>query len=338
MKKIVIICLLISPIVFFSCTTTPTTPLVGNWVKRSAMNALARGDASSFSIGTKGYIYGGYDGKNRFNDLWEYDSDLDSWTQKASLDSIDHHFIPKRMSACGFSIGSKGYVGTGYDGYTYLKDFYEFNPQTNIWTKKADFGGTARLQAVGFGSATNGYIGSGFDGNYKKDFWKFDPNANTWTEITSKGSKRQGAFVFQIDNLVYLGGGIDNGGYVDDFYMFNPADDSWTEKRRIASVSTESYDDAYLNIVRTMGVGFNIGSKGYIATGDSKGNTLVVWEYEPTTDLWTKKSPFEVIGRTGAVSFSIGGKGFIASGASGGSSRFDDIWEFKPNDESNLND
>ena len=41
------------------------------------------------------------------------------------------------------------------------KDFWEYDPATNAWTQKADFGGTARLDAVGFSIGSKGYIGTG---------------------------------------------------------------------------------------------------------------------------------------------------------------------------------
>ena len=110
----------------------------------------------------------------------------DTWTRKADFGGTATY------GTVGFSIGGKGYVGTGHDlipviqlisgnmtllpmlGHrkrtseeqpeivqwafpsavkaisvpapmvTSLKDFWEYDPATNIWTQKADFGGTAR--------------------------------------------------------------------------------------------------------------------------------------------------------------------------------------------------
>jgi hypothetical protein len=45
-----------------------------------------------------------------------------------------------------------------------MKDFWEYDPATNTWTQKADFGGTARYSAVGFSIADKGYLGTGTDG------------------------------------------------------------------------------------------------------------------------------------------------------------------------------
>src|ERR1700741_4116936 len=66
------------------------------------------------------------------------------WTQKADFGGT------ARTGAVSFSIGNKGYVGTGgHDAISY-KDFWEYNPLLNSWTQKADFGGTARVNAIGF--------------------------------------------------------------------------------------------------------------------------------------------------------------------------------------------
>ena len=92
-----------------------------------------------------------------------------TWIQKANVGGSI------RREAVGFSIGNKGYIGTGWNGAlpAYL-DFWEYDPATNSWTQKANFGGSARYYAVGFSIGTNGYIGTGFDGAYKNDFWEYN--------------------------------------------------------------------------------------------------------------------------------------------------------------------
>ena len=96
---------------------------------------------------------------------------MGKWTQKADFGGIE------RDSAVGFSIGTKGYIGTGgnYD-FGSLKDFWEYDPSTNTWTQKADFGGAGRWDAVGFSIGTKGHIGTGWNGsNFFNDFWEYDP-------------------------------------------------------------------------------------------------------------------------------------------------------------------
>src|SRR5205809_79618 len=82
----------------------------------------------------------------------------DTWTQKADFGGT------ARLYPVGFPIGSKGYIGTGYDGIVPLtKDFWEYDPATNAWTRKANFGGSGRNRAVGFSIGSKGYIGTGND-------------------------------------------------------------------------------------------------------------------------------------------------------------------------------
>ena|SRR5437773_530497 len=108
----------------------------------------------------------------------------DTWTQKADVGGAP------RASAVGFSIGSKGYIGTGSDFITTnYKDFWEYEPASNTWTQKADFGGTARGGAAGFSIGSKGYIGTGSDtpNLYRKDFWEYDSTTNTWTQKADFG-------------------------------------------------------------------------------------------------------------------------------------------------------
>jgi N-acetylneuraminic acid mutarotase len=82
----------------------------------------------------------------------------------------------------GFSLGTKGYFGLGSSfkggsNITFFKDFWEYDPQSNTWTKKADFQGQARTMAINFVISTMGYIGAGgtADAQNLQDFWKFTP-------------------------------------------------------------------------------------------------------------------------------------------------------------------
>ena len=58
---------------------------MGKWHRVSDFDGLARSEATSFTIGNKGYLTGGYDARKHLNDLWEYDMEQDSWTQKATF-------------------------------------------------------------------------------------------------------------------------------------------------------------------------------------------------------------------------------------------------------------
>src|SRR5437868_3254404 len=90
--------------------------------------------------------------------------------------------VAPRSDAVAFSIGNKGYIGTGDDVSGVKKDFWEYDPSSNTWIQKADCEGNGRWLAVGFSIENKGYIGTGADSifGYKRDFWEYDPLTNTW--------------------------------------------------------------------------------------------------------------------------------------------------------------
>ena len=96
-----------------------------------------------------------------------------TWTQKVNFGGT------ARYGSMGFSIGTKGYMGTGYSTSpaTYYQDFWEWDQATNVWTQKASLSiNKQRHGAVGFSIGTFGYITTGFDGGaYFNDLWEYTP-------------------------------------------------------------------------------------------------------------------------------------------------------------------
>ena len=184
-KRILVFLIAFLPVIISACSDDDDDDLIGKWYRVSDMDGLARNYASSFTIGNKGYLICGNDGKNRLSDCWEYDMERDTWTQKADFPGT------ARNSAVAMAVDEKGYLGTGYDGTNYLNDFWEFNPTTNTWAQKADFPGSGRYGAVAFGVNGKAYIGCGYDGNYLKDFYAF----NRWQIAGRKRSVSAGQSV-----------------------------------------------------------------------------------------------------------------------------------------------
>ncbi|MBN2011473.1 galactose oxidase [candidate division KSB1 bacterium] len=300
--------------------------LIGNWIELSDFEGVPRSDAVAFTIGDKAYVGTGYDGSDRLNDFWEYGPDVNNWTRKADFPGAP------RNGAVGFGTDSKGYIGTGYDGSERLKDFYEYDPTSNAWQKIADFGGSARYGAVAFSANEKGYVGTGDDGNFLKDFWEYDPASGEWTQkISLGGAKRRDAVAFVIDGKGYICTGINNGVYEDDFWEYDPFSNVWNKKRDIANNSDSEYDDDYSGIIGINKIAFSVNGRGYIATGGSGTTGTVVWEYNPTTDLWKQRTSLEASARIDAVGFAIDDLGYITTGRNS-SYYFDDLWGFKPAD------
>ena len=256
-----------------------------------------------------------------------------------------------RSSAVAFAVGQEGYVGTGYDGYNYLSDFWQYDVPSNSWTQIAPFPPGARYEAVAFAIGNYGYVSTGYDGlNPQKDFWQYDPSTNppmgTWTpERSMGGEKRYSAVSFVYNNKGYIVTGVNSGTAVNDFWVFDPTQNDtsqWSELRHITNFSTESYDDGYTTIIRWNAAAFTIlgtqtGDKAYITTGENGALMTFTWEYDFATDLWTEKTPFEGVSRTGAVGFTVQNRGYAGTGRST-SQPLDDIRQFFPNEVENPND
>jgi Chaperone of endosialidase/Galactose oxidase, central domain len=229
-----------------------------------------------------------------------------TWTPATDFGGIE------RVYAVGFSIGEKGYIGTGSSSYILKNDFWEYNPATNTWSQKANVGGGVRTEAVGFSIAGKGYIGTGSSETATKDdFWEYNPSTNTWTQKANfAGGARFTAIGFSIGNKGFIGTGLTAGNSAtNDFWEYNPSTDTWTQKANVGGAA------------RAAAVGFSIGNKGYTGLGNGR---LDFWEYDTTTNIWTQKANFGVY-KQNPTGFSIGNKGYIAAGT--GSS---DFWEYDP--------
>lgn len=310
--------------------------LQGNWItEQFFFEGAARSEAVTFTIGDKVYVSTGTSDRERFKDLWEFDINTNTWTQKQDFPGV------ARSSAVAFTVNGKGYVGTGYDGVNRLKDFYEYDPTTTTgWDINKRFElpvEEGRYDAVAFTINNIGYVGTGFDSRYVSDLWQFDPQNYTFIKKSSPLKKRAGAMVFVLKGKAYLCSGLDNGNVSSDLLVYNPADNSWTTKRKISNVSDEDYDDDYTTIMRNNGVAFVIGEKAYITAGENGSLNNTTWEYNADDDIWTQKTALDGSGRLGALAFSIKNRGFILTGRNGSLS-FDNMFEFKPQDENKDND
>lgn len=253
------------------------------------------------------------------------------WTPVSDLPSNG------RSAAVGFSIGNKGYLGTGGNN-----EFWEYIPrvieedgtiQPDQWTQLDDVPGGNRTDGVGFAIAGKGYIGLGQD---KNDFYEFDP-IDGWRPMESfPGGNRSQAIAFVLNDKAYVGLGQND----STLYEFDPtATPNW---RKLQPFPKEG---------RNNSVGFSIEIqegvwKGYVGMGTSSiggGHRKNVFEFIPNEGSddpinlgkklgrWKHVKDFGPGFRRYAVAFSIGNKAYVGTGRpTGTTSMQKDIWEFDP--------
>ena len=294
-------------------------PATNAWSQKANVGGpLVRTNAVGFSIAGKGYIGTGVTSIGLLNDFWEYNPLTNTWTQKANFAGA------ARLNAVGFSIGNKGYIGTGYiggSGNGTTNDFWEYNPSTDTWIQKADFGGAARMSSVSFSISNKGYIGLGTSSASIQinDFWEYDTATNIWTQKAAfAGVARANPTGFSIGNKGYVGTGLSSQ-YLFDLWEFDPALNNWTLK---------AYN--FLGLGREDAVAFSIGNKGYLGTGTGQPGTMKdFYTYRPqpstvatyssspitppteiniTDGIWSKTVLNEIISDGGAITITGDGK------------------------------
>ncbi len=200
--------------------------LTNEWEMLSNFPQGAAPDALGFSIRNKGFVIISEDTRNT---LWEYNPFNDHWQKISDFPGFS------RNRAVSFAINNKGYFGLGIANDTIKKesigatDLWEYDPDTNSWTRKADFPGPPREEAVSFTINNKAFICTGSPVqtgllSTLRDVWEFNPVNDTWTQRTDFGGyPRWKATAFSIDQKGYLGTGevtLKPG-------LSNPASDFW---------------------------------------------------------------------------------------------------------------
>lgn len=230
------------------------------------------------------------------------------WTERSSLGGTRTQ--EPRGGAASFTIGNKVYVvggtGVGPFGGFGTNALFEYDPQYDAWTRKADLPGGNHTYTVAFAIGEKGYVGTGLDGEGRplKDFWEYDPRSDTWTRKADvPGPARAYAVGFAIGNTGYLGTGTGPDSSLQDFYEYNPSADTWSVGVSFPGVRYDAYS-------------FVVNGKAYVGGGSvSGGRVSSLYMYDPAMRSWTAKNGIPNYDFTsGNASFSIRGKGYVGLG------------------------
>jgi N-acetylneuraminic acid mutarotase len=253
---------------------------LGFWQTKTSFPGIPRERAVAFSINGKGYIGLGYNRdqtKEELGDVWEYDPATNNWKQ------LNNFGGTARYNAVGFSIGTKGYVGTGNDGSNYNGDFWEYEPVTDTWQEIVSYPGQKREEAIAFVLEGKAYLCTGRNnGTHDNDFWEFDPESKTWTsrkpddeedyydEFTT-AVRRHSAVAFVMDGKGYIATGTGSAGTVDNtVWEYNPQTQVWDEKT------------SFEGTARAYAVAFVLGGRTFLGTGQSGSSRFDdIWEFNP---------------------------------------------------------
>lgn len=278
------------------------------WTKLNDVGMGKRERATGFSIGSQGYVCGGLDTAEVIHkDLWAYDPQTDSWTQKADLPGSP------RRDAISFVINDFAFVGSGMDSVSgpignTLKDFWRYNPVSNSWSAIADFpgaGGGGVYFATGFAVGGKGYLCGGKTGPnmYSNQLWEYKPSFNQWIQRANfPGGVRYQMLSFAIGSKAYVGMGTDQNIFKKDVYCYNPGANDWEPIAPFPGYERGSAST------------FTLENRGFVCLGNNGGLLSDLIEYNPESNTWTLKAAFGGSERKSAVSFVIDNKAYVGTG------------------------
>jgi N-acetylneuraminic acid mutarotase len=252
----------------------------GFWEARKPFPGELREHAVSFSVNGKGYIGLGYNrelNEEELGDFWEYDPTTDNWTQLSDFAGT------ARYSAIGFSVGSRAFVGTGFDGDGFNSDFWEFDFSSGTWMEIQSYPGEKIERGVSFVIGNKGYVCSGRNnGIHSLDFWEFDPEGAIWTRLSPTSDDdnyeefklavlRHDAVAFTIENKAYITGGISSSGATDkSIYEFDASTGDWIQKT------------PFEGSARSLPSAFVLNGRAFVGTGQNGSNYYDdIWEFKP---------------------------------------------------------
>jgi outer membrane protein OmpA-like peptidoglycan-associated protein/N-acetylneuraminic acid mutarotase len=290
------------------------------WSKKNTFPSGTMDKAVAFSIDEKGYAGLGFTLSTFRKDFWRYDPANDVWDLTKNIP------VEPRIFAVSFSIGNKGYVGTGMTGFEGMRkgtnDFWEFNPLTQSWTQKANFGGAIRYGAVGFSILGKGYIALGVNRSvYYTDLWEYDPETNTWIkkqDFPGGGRADASVFVSGGEAYVLLGQKKELVPSQKNCWKYEPKKNEWKE---IAD---------FPGFARVGALAFAYRNKGYITCGFNGGMKRYddLWQYDTYKDKWIQKPNVPFGPKAYIFAFVIGTNVYVGTGHGQKNTSGFDVWKY----------
>ena len=220
------------------------------------------------------WLYAGYAGEGRLDDLWRFDVRKRNWKRISGLDLGKERRPMARENNGAIVVGAKMYVFGGYSGFTWLNDFWSFCFETESWQLVPE-GTKGDLPCMRFGYVAGTYdevffLWGGYDGStWLNDMYEFDLGStkkNTcrkgWVRTeygqvqenldSSRNSNSPGflqtspsgrscpAFATHQDSI-WLFGGYDGLHRLNDLHQFKMPTRTWTAVKALGQPPSSRY-------------------------------------------------------------------------------------------------
>lgn len=225
--------------------------------------------ATAFVINDTAYVTNGRKtaGGNYNNIVYRYDMLLDSFFIASTYPGTPSY------TTSSFTINNKAYIGIGFP---MTNELWEYYPNSNTWTSKANFPGALRQNASAFGINGKGYVGGGaYDPVIAyNDFWSYDPALNTWNSMPAlPGGGRFAAIEFILNDKFYIGCGNNYIAYLKDLWSFDTFTNTWSQESDFGGVA------------RYGALAFSVGNVAYAGSGKAIGYLNDYWKFSLASSI-----------------------------------------------------
>lgn len=279
--------------------------------ERASMPGEGLTSACVAVMGEKAYVFAGRENSTYKNELWEYDSRSDSWTNLGSTP------LKARVNATMAALDGKLYMGLGYSARSayknesYQRDWWEYTPAMGTWKQLADYPTANTVAISSFVDGGQIYTLFGFGYGYTKDIYRYDAGSNTWTYVEPHQPRAwmnfggRGALCH---GLLYFGLGYRTSN-LTQWYEVDLQSDTWTKRRSLPGKGRE-----FAACAATNEHVYILGGRHF--AGDMTGGEIFdsFLRYAPDKDEWTWCGTMPCGRAENQIGFSIGGKVYFGLG------------------------
>lgn len=193
------------------------------WSAQKAYPGTVSDYMFSFTIDNKAYVGNFHSAK----DVWQYNPLTNSWNQVADF-AGGFYFSDLPWGYFSFATGKSGYLGIDRSGGS-VKQFWQYTPTTNLWTRKTDFTPDGHSDFCSFvindkAYVGMGYIENGYAGAVSNNIWQYDETNDKWIKGISAPKTTAVYTSFVINDKAYILGW--NAYFYTDYanflYQFDP--------------------------------------------------------------------------------------------------------------------
>ncbi len=265
---------------------------VAPWKVEASFPGNSRSRPASVTIGNFAYVGMGSSSSTWYKDWWQFDGT--TWKRMADFPESGDFGITRAATAAG-----KIFYGLLHRN----KNWWQFDPVSNQWTRKADFPGVTRSLNFTFTINDKVYVGGGSASSTALallDFWEYDPATNIWTQKASlPGYALSQSIAFEHQSLGYTFG---KSGTMLISYSYDPGPNVWTTRETFGSIPSFAGGwDA---------VKFN----EFLLLHSNQFSTPVFYLYHPYSGGFTQAESTLGANRSFPALFNLNNRGYIGLG------------------------